>query len=661
MFTLSAFTSAQTFTYQVSLDVTSRNYIGSVISTDPKDKKSQIWLEEIFPQSFRKAVENGEVFGILPTLYFNNNIGNFAQEFKTPLSPWLVSDLKGNRVFRLFRFIAISDGKAANREIKISISNINLDTREFDVEVRDYNDTDNRVSILEQFTRCSLDPRSNNYIAQKIGDGVRYNIQSRYIFLEMAENAPIDGVAAGFEGYTAKLYGAAQTVSNIANNLTIDPPKMYYNLAYDTRNDRVNRVYLGVSERGFDATGYRASTLDGSRFDFSDDTFEGIPVTTGMTKGFHMDSGVTETEMSSMFETTPYGFQTEEQVVGTPFERIIARKFTVALAGGFDGWDIYRTSRTNTDQFKAGGLFYRRSSPAFNGTQLANEGSDWYAWKEGIDLLTLSEDTQMELIATPSLNISDHRSLVSETLENVEEQGTALYIINLPDIEPSATYAEEVVDLLDQSDFDTNYAATYAPWVLMSDVENGGSLYVPPTAEVFRTMARTDNVTFPWFAAAGLTRGTLQSNRARMILRENDREILYKGRINPIATFDGSPTIWGQKTLQVRQSPLDRINVRRLLLRAARIVISQTRILLFDPNDNVTVTRFEDILNSIFRNIREQRGVTDFFVKVTAFNTAETRERNELIGEIYLKPTKTAEIIKVGFNITPESFNFAEL
>ena len=118
-------------------------------------------------------------------------------------------------------------------------------------------------------------------------------------------------------------------------------------------------------------------------------------------------------------------------------------------------------------------------------------------------------------------------------------------------------YPEESVDNLEETGIDSNYTATYYPWVLTRDTVNNTQVYIPPTAEVTRNLALTDNIAFPWFASAGYTRGLVNSVKARKKLTQDDRDTLYKGRINPIATFsDVGTVIWGNKTLQVKESAL---------------------------------------------------------------------------------------------------------
>ena len=165
-----------------------------------------------------------------------------------------------------------------------------------------------------------------------------------------------------------------------------------------------------------------------------------------------------------------------------------------------------------------------------------------------------------------------------------------LYIIDSPRLTTSVAKGtpEEAVLGMQDTGIDSNYAATYWPWVQIEDQTSGQFVYLAPTAEVVKSIALTDNVAFPWFAPAGINRGTVGDSvrRADIKLSQNDRDTLYEGRINPIATFvQNGVVIYGQKTLQIRQSALDRINVRRLLLQIRRVVAATSQTLLFEQND----------------------------------------------------------------------------
>ena len=221
-------------------------------------------------------------------------------------------------------------------------------------------------------------------------------------------------------------------------------------------------------------------------------------------------------------------------------------------------------------------------------------------------------------------------------------------------------YPEEAVDNLEDTGIDSNYTATYYPWILTRDTVNNTQIYLPPTGEVVRNLALTDNIAFPWFASAGYTRGLVNSVKARKKLTQEDRDTLYQGRLNPIATFsDVGTVIWGNKTLQIKESALDRINVRRLLLQARKLISAVAVRLLFEQNDEQVRQEFLDSVNPILDSIRRDRGLIDF--RVTVSGTPEDLDSNTLTGKIYLKPTRALEFIDIEFLITPTGASFEDI
>ena len=177
---------------------------------------------------------------------------------------------------------------------------------------------------------------------------------------------------------------------------------------------------------------------------------------------------------------------------------------------------------------------------------------------------------------------------------------------------------------------------------------------------MLRNIALTDNVSFPWFAVAGYSRGLVNSIKAYKKLTLDERDDLYKNRINPIATFSDTGTIiWGNKTLQVRESALDRINVRRLLLRTRKLISAIAVRLLFEQNDEQVRNEFLRLVNPILESIKRERGIFEF--KVTVSNDPEDIDANTLRGKIYIKPTRSLEFIDLEFIITPTGASFENI
>jgi hypothetical protein len=378
-------------------------------------------------------------------------------------------------------------------------------------------------------------------------------------------------------------------------------------------------------------------------------------------------------------------FVTDPDNTDNPYYNIYARKFSLLVQGGFDGWDIYRESRTNTDNFRIGqsqflkgfctnfrypsatgwGAF-KQITVGHNNQDWAN--SDYYAYLLGQQTFSNPESVNINLFVTPGIDAVNHGDLVGSAIEMIEyNRADSLYICTTPDYQmfvPSTTnptdliYPQEAVDSL--VNIDSNYTATYYPWILVRDSVNNTQIYLPPTGEVVKNLALTDNIAFPWFAAAGYTRGIVNAVKARKKLTQEDRDVLYQGRINPIATFsDVGTVIWGNKTLQVAQSALDRINVRRLLLQARKLISAVSVRLLFEQNDQKVRQDFLNAVNPILDAIRRDRGLYDF--RVTVSSDAADLDRNQMTGKIYIKPTKSLEFIDITFYITPTGASFENI
>jgi hypothetical protein len=647
-FTLTAAGSFGTETYTVSLNNSNSNYIGSVLGTKPIDKNTKIYAEAVYPDLIKKLDADGYASGVRSTVnkLITNTFTDYEAQYQTPETPWIVSELKGNKVERLFKCISISDGTSANKEIKISIINVDPINREFDVLIRDFNDTDATISILESFTRCSMNPTVNNYVGNRIGtaDG-KFTLRSSFVMLELNEDAAPLSIPCGFEGYNFRSYTAANTGTSGATT-----PAIFYKQTYAS-TDKVGRTYLGISEKAYDGSNLTGKGINQNMFNYYGTVATEASI--NKSKGFHLDSGATGTFVEGDITIGEFEvgagiirISTDVLNASNPYADKNKRKFTLVPYGGFDGWDEHRTSRTNTDLFKTGGL-------------LEFTGSDYEAYLAGIRTFANPEEVIINVFATPNINWSDNLALVNETIDMIEtERLDSIYIMDAPDLASSTTYAEDIVDLLDTTEIDSNYSATYAPWIEVRDDVNGVNVFLPPTLEVVKSIALTDNVAFPWFAPAGLNRGVTSALRARRKLSLAERDTLYAGRINPMATFaDSGVSIFGQKTLQSRESALDRINVRRLLLQMRKLIANISVRLLFEQNDQTVRDEFLAKINPVLDNIKRERGLNDFRIKVDEVSP-ESEDRNRLSASISIKPTNSLEQISVMFTLTPEGASF---
>jgi hypothetical protein len=703
--------SGTNFIFETSFSQSDSQYISKVFGSTNFGKprtSTPLFLEERFQALLNYGWRKGYIRGLSSQLTAldsaqsgdPNSIGWYLDKFQSPSSPWVVSELRGTKTFNLFKFYTISDGNSANSEVKISIINISFANRTFDVLVRDYFDVDSNPVVIEKFTNCSMDPSQNNFIAKKIGtlDG-EYELNSKYIMVEMNEDAPVDAVACGFDGYTFREYVGVRPPFPVYKTKYDFPGEVIYNPpfglasgaddAITSSGDNIRRTYLGMSSNiGFDTDFFE---YYGKRNPISTCDLEGGEWAY-KTRGFHMDQFASGITISSAFATsgTPkyYAgaapFSSEPTEPESPYYRLFSRKFTLFVSGGFDGWDIYREFRTNGDNYVLGrrgflnGACVSDRYPTASGwgafKQIAvGDGTvdyantDYYAYLLGIRTFANPEAVNINVFVSPGIDYVYHSDLVEATIDMIEnDRADSLYITTTPDYNmfvasttegDNLIYPQEAVDNLETTGIDSNYTATYYPWVLTRDSVNNTQIYIPATAEVTRNLALTDNIAFPWFAAAGYTRGIVNAVKARKKLTQEDRDVLYVGRINPIATFaDVGTVIWGNKTLQIRESALDRINVRRLLLQARKLISAVSVRLLFDQNDEQVRQDFLNAVNPILDAIRRDRGLYDFRVTVSS-DTADL-DRNQLTGKIYIKPTRSLEFIDITFYITPTGASF---
>jgi hypothetical protein len=634
--------------FTCSLDTTSSKYITKVLGTDVFDKSIDdyaVYVHETYPKLLKYAFEQGLVRGISSTLGYNLEGDNFLQQWDTTISPMVVSEVRGGKVSDLFQVQTISDGEAANFQVKIMIQNINVDSGEFDFIVRDFNDTDDNMVVLEKYTRCSMNPDVPGYVARKVGtsDG-EFELRSKYIMLVMDPNHPTDAFPAGFKGFTTDNAFSGSTLgSSIYKTEYLLPGDVIYYESDGTpvlsNGDKIRKVSLGVSSQvGFDKDllKFKGENASGESF------------------GFHLSSNAsTVTETS--FKTTPYNLEGTDKGL---LENIAYRKFTFAVFGGRDGWDIYRDVRTNGDSYIFGKNTYVSGHTTNNGVFNNTVGnSDYYAYLLGIETFSNPEAVDINVFATPGINFYDHSSLTTQAIDMVEnERADSLYVIGSPNV----SSVEDIIGNLDTVSLDTNYSATYWPWIQVRDTDNATQLYIPPTGEVLKNIALTDNVSYPWFAVAGYSRGLVNAIKASKKLTLDERDDLYANRINPIATFSDTGTIiWGNKTLQVRESALDRINVRRLLLRARKLISAVAVRLLFEQNDEQVRNEFLRLVNPILESIKKERGLFEF--RVTVSNDPEDIDANTLRGKIYVKPTRSLEFIDLEFIITPTGASFENI
>ncbi len=210
----------------------------------------------------------------------------------------------------------------------------------------------------------------------------------------------------------------------------------------------------------------------------------------------------------------------------------------------------------------------------------------------------------------------------------------------------------------------TSYAALYGNWFEIYDKWNGRYRWIPASGHMAGIYAKTDDISDPWFAPAGLNRAVI-TNVRKLGYNPNqaNRDICYKNGINPIVSFAGQgKVVWGQKTMLDKSSAFNRVNVRRLFIILEKAISTAVKYFLFEPNDSFTRLQLINMIEPFLRDVKSRRGIYDYLVVCdSSNNTSERIDRNELWADLYIKPTKAAEFIVLNFIASKSGSSFTEL
>ena len=280
-------------------------------------------------------------------------------------------------------------------------------------------------------------------------------------------------------------------------------------------------------------------------------------------------------------------------------------------------------------------------------------GSDY---DKMITLFSNKDLLQFNLLFTPGLLHSKHPTQVNQIVSNTQNRGDNLYVLDL--IDYSSTVAATVTQA---SGINNSFAATYWPWVKILDPATGKQIWSPASTVIPGVYAFNDKIAAPWFAPAGINRGGLSTVlRAEQLLNQANKDILYSNNINPLATLPkNGVVVFGQKTLQKEASALDRVNVRRLLLELKTYIRQIADTILFEQNTISTRNSFLAKVTPYLENIQQKQGLYAFKVVMDESNNGPAViDQNQLIGQIYVQPTRTAEFISLDFILLPTGAEF---
>lgn len=669
--------------YTFSIDPQSPAYLKNVFGTNPdagfvpvsattkkqvayvyknfEYKTSEVLEEMIASGSWKIQISTGGTTttdfedGITP------DIGDSTFDLTNAYTPWINSQIVSRdggieTKYNLFKVHTLSDGTSANTEYKIEISNVKLAGTvpgskygTFTLNVRQYSDNDVKPVYVESFTNLNLNPDSADFVARRIGDRYTYIDhngkilefgdyinQSRTIRIEMTTVPyPENSVPYGFDAYASPIGGDYSTLSKItkmtytnASTYSLQPGKYASGVVFQPAPGTADAELVSLYPQG----SAKGSELDNKQF------FAPIPryASSACNDAFDLenDAGLVPTFAPTTEQTN-----------------VKKRKFVLGFQGGFDGQspsvpvlignDIISTNQQGLD--------------CSTNTSLGS-----YAYSQALNALSNADEFDINLIVLPGVNYSYNPYLVTRTIELCETRGDVFYIMDLAQNLPAGAASIDSV-VLKAEQFDTNYAAAYYPWVKITDTNTNKIIPVPPSVVLPAVYASSDRVGAEWFAPAGLNRGGIPT-AVQVVdrLTHADRDTLYVGRVNPIAAFPGQGiNVWGQKTLQVQPSALDRINVRRLLISLKKFIASSSKYLTFEQNTSVTRNKFLNLVNPYLQSVQQRSGLYAFKVVMDdSNNTADLVDRNILYGQIYIQPTKTAEFVIIDFNVMPTGASF---
>jgi hypothetical protein len=624
----------------------------------------------------------GEVLKFTDQYSTNLNAGDSQYGLTSAATPWILSQgiapWSGNAnpgsvtKYQLFKVHTLSDGTNTNKQYKIEISNVKLsgtvagsDWGSFTLAVRSYSDTDKKPKYLEIFQNLSLDPNSSNFVARRIGD--RYNFityagkiiefgtytnLSKYVRIEMATVPyPVSAVPYGNEAYVTPLGG---TIGDYVPVVQYSKASIYGMAPGKYASGTVmSDIPLGADSE-LTSLYPTSSANAGVKVD-TEQYFAPLPfgATVGYNIAFDLESTSSNVGTGSLLAASLSGSIPSTYDATNEATYVKMRKFVVGFQGGFDG-------QSPAIPINVGSDIIAGNTQGLNCTNINSAGS--IAYKQCVGALGNADEFDINLIVTPGIFHEQHSYVTDLVTDMCEARGDTFYIMDNI-VFPSSNQTVGLIDAAvnDVSTIDSSYVSTYYPWVKILDTNLNKIVSVPPSVVMPAVYAANDNAAAEWFAPAGLNRGGIaQAVQVLDRTTHGERDTLYEGRVNPIAAFPGQGIcVWGQKTLQIQPSALDRVNVRRLLIALKKFIASSSKFLVFEQNVAATRNRFLSIVNPYLESVQQRSGLYAFQVVMDdTNNTPDLVDRNILYGQIYLQPTKTAEFIVLDFNILPTGATF---
>jgi phage tail sheath protein FI len=623
---------------------------------------------------------------------------------------------------KLFKFHTLDAGEDEQKKLKISIADIKAPTSpdqkygSFSVLVRDARDSDNAPVVVERFSSVNLNPNSSNYIGRKVGDQYlawddverRHRVYGNYLnaskFIRVEMNSDVDEGATDAAllpfgsfgpvrmkqwsyasgslttppsnawaggGGSIPLAASANFVDVGADDITLNAyyPAIPLRVSASAGNlSNPKNAYFGIDTTQATNNRHEASYADVVRMlPPVVDSFA-TSVSTEFSYMFSLDDvsgSASDATALAVWVSGSRAAGNSWTATGGSYTEVLDQgynRFTVPLHGGYDGLDI-----TERDPFN--------QTRALNGTDSTKYA--YYSAKRAIDTVADPEVVEYNLMAMPGIY---KESLTSHMVEVCESRGDALAVIDLDsgyrtDAESTDAIADRVgsvstaISNLNNRGMNSSYGCAYYPWVQINDTVNDSLLWAPPSIVALGTFSSSQRKSELWFAPAGFTRGGLTEGSAgvpviqtRERLTSRDRDDLYEANVNPIASFPSEGiVIFGQKTLQVTPSALDRINVRRLMIYVKKEISRMAATVLFDQNVPATWNRFISRAEPFLRSVQARLGLSDFKIVLDeSTTTADLVDRNVMYAKIFLKPARSIEFIALDFVVTSSGAGFED-
>jgi len=640
---------------------------------------------------------------------------DFEQGFQAAQTPWFIGQNKGatslynaENMKKLFKFHTLDAGEQEMKSLKISITDIKSPRSDgewatFSVQIRSANDSDSSPSVIEQYSAVNLNENSSKYIGRVIGDQYLewsdvtnshtvkgdYLNASKFVRIEMGSQLVSDDMPFGSYG-PVRMSGwtsSGSAPSNVATRWVRGSGSIPHPIAGG--GDATDWLATGSTDFtgsvSYPSIPLRLSASDGGIPDQKNAYF-GIDTSQAGSNNYNEGYGDllkilpdhsfvagTGTEYSYMFSLDDVRSGSmngsaywesgscaagDSLTSGSSAGILDAgyNRFTVPLYGGYDGINVTVRSPFAT--------------PSLEET----DEYGYYSVQRAINTVSDPEVVEYNLMAAPGVM---NEALTSHMVNTCEARGDALAIIDLSSgyqtaqevTTPSNGSVSLALSNMKARAMNSSYGCAYYPWVQIRDTVNDAILWAPPSIVALGTFSSSQRKSELWFAPAGFTRGGLTEGSAgvpviqtRERLTSKNRDDLYEANINPIASFPSEGiVIFGQKTLQVTPSALDRINVRRLMIYVKKEISRMAATVLFDQNVSATWARFLGEAEPFLRSVQSRLGLSDFKIILDeTTTTADLVDRNVMYAKIFLKPARSIEFIALDFVISSTGAGFED-